>query len=93
MPVDLVIDLARTTRHTTVDAMIPIGRGQRELMIGDRQTSKTTVAIDSIINQDDCIWVYVAIGQKASTVAQIVNTLFTEQNNFTYNHAANAGIS
>ncbi|ACM60524.1 ATP synthase F1 subcomplex alpha subunit [Caldicellulosiruptor bescii] len=60
-----------------IDAMIPIGRGQRELIIGDRQTGKTAIAIDTIINQKDqgvyCI--YVAIGQKASTVAQIVNTL------------------
>jgi F-type H+-transporting ATPase subunit alpha len=65
-----------------IDAMIPVGRGQRELIIGDRQTGKTTVAIDTIINQREffdagnpvyCI--YVAIGQKASTVAQIVKTL------------------
>jgi len=60
-----------------IDAMIPIGRGQRELIIGDRQTGKTAIAIDTIINQKDqgvyCI--YVAIGQKASTVAQIVHTL------------------
>ncbi len=65
-----------------IDAMIPVGRGQRELIIGDRQTGKTTVAIDTIINQKEfydagqpvyCI--YVAIGQKASTVAQIVKTL------------------
>jgi F-type H+-transporting ATPase subunit alpha len=57
--------------------MIPIGRGQRELIIGDRQTGKTAVATDTIINQKggDCICVYVAIGQKASTVAQIVTTL------------------
>ena len=60
-----------------VDAMIPIGRGQRELIIGDRQTGKTAVAIDTIINQKDtdvyCI--YVAIGQKGSTVAQVVRAL------------------
>jgi F-type H+-transporting ATPase subunit alpha len=65
-----------------IDAMIPIGRGQRELIIGDRQTGKTAVAIDTIINQKEfyeagnpvyCI--YVAIGQKASTVAQVVKTL------------------
>jgi F-type H+-transporting ATPase subunit alpha len=57
--------------------MIPIGRGQRELIIGDRQTGKTAVAVDTIINQksEDVICVYVAIGQKASTVAQVVNTL------------------
>ena len=60
-----------------IDSMIPIGRGQRELIIGDRQTGKTTIAVDTIINQKgkDVICIYVAIGQKASTVAKIVNTL------------------
>ena len=60
-----------------VDAMIPIGRGQRELIIGDRQTGKTAIAVDAIINQKgtDVICVYVAIGQKLSTVAQVVKTL------------------
>lgn len=60
-----------------IDAMIPIGRGQRELIIGDRQTGKTTIATDTILNQKgkDVICIYVAIGQKRSTVAQIVNTL------------------
>jgi len=60
-----------------IDAMVPIGRGQRELIIGDRQTGKTAVAIDTIINQKgkDVICIYVAIGQKASTVAQVVKTL------------------
>ncbi|MDO8914792.1 MAG: F0F1 ATP synthase subunit alpha [Coriobacteriia bacterium] len=60
-----------------IDAMIPIGRGQRELIIGDRQTGKTAVAVDAIINQKgkDVICVYVAIGQKASTVAGVVRTL------------------
>ncbi|RKD21976.1 ATP synthase F1 subcomplex alpha subunit [Caminicella sporogenes DSM 14501] len=60
-----------------IDSMIPIGRGQRELIIGDRQTGKTAVAIDTIINQkdEDVICIYVAIGQKKSTVAQIVDTL------------------
>src|SRR5205807_5581819 len=60
-----------------VDAMIPIGRGQRELIIGDRQTGKTAIAIDTIINQKggDMICIYVAIGQKRSTVAQVVKTL------------------
>ena len=60
-----------------IDAMIPIGRGQRELIIGDRQTGKTTIALDTILNQKgkDVICIYVAIGQKRSTVAQIVNTL------------------
>ena len=61
----------------SIDSMIPIGRGQRELIIGDRQTGKTTIAIDTIINQKgkDVICIYVAIGQKRSTVAQIVDTL------------------
>ena len=65
------------TGLVAIDAMIPIGRGQRELIIGDRQTGKTAVATDTIINQKggDCICVYVAIGQKASSVAQIVTTL------------------
>ncbi|MBU5255663.1 F0F1 ATP synthase subunit alpha [Tissierella praeacuta] len=60
-----------------IDSMIPIGRGQRELIIGDRQTGKTAIAIDTIINQkgQDVICIYVAIGQKRSTVAQIVSTL------------------
>ncbi len=60
-----------------IDAMVPIGRGQRELIIGDRQTGKTTVALDTIINQKggDVICIYVAIGQKRSTVAQVVKTL------------------
>ncbi|HOI45367.1 MAG TPA: F0F1 ATP synthase subunit alpha, partial [Candidatus Aminicenantes bacterium] len=59
------------------DAMIPIGRGQRELIIGDRQTGKTIIAIDTILNQkdSDVICIYVAIGQKNSTVAQIIKTL------------------
>lgn len=60
-----------------IDSMIPIGRGQRELIIGDRQTGKTSIAVDTIINQkgQDVICVYVAIGQKASTVAGVVDTL------------------
>jgi F-type H+-transporting ATPase subunit alpha len=60
-----------------IDAMVPIGRGQRELIIGDRQTGKTTVALDTIINQkgQGVICIYVAIGQKRSTVAQVVRTL------------------
>ena len=61
----------------SVDAMTPIGRGQRELIIGDRRTGKTAIALDTIINQkdEDVVCVYVAIGQKASTVARIVDTL------------------
>jgi F-type H+-transporting ATPase subunit alpha len=60
-----------------IDSMVPIGRGQRELIIGDRQTGKTAVAVDAIINQkgQDCICIYVAIGQKRSTVAQVVDKL------------------
>jgi len=60
-----------------IDAMIPIGRGQRELIIGDRQTGKTAIAVDTILNQKGkgVICVYVAIGQKASSVAQVLNTL------------------
>ena len=60
-----------------IDSMIPIGRGQRELIIGDRQTGKTTIATDTILNQKgkDVICIYVAIGQKRSTIAQIVNSL------------------
>ena len=65
------------TGITAIDTMIPIGRGQRELIIGDRQTGKTSVAVDTILNQkgEDVICVYVAIGQKASTVANIANVL------------------
>lgn len=63
-----------------IDAMVPIGRGQRELIIGDRQTGKTAIAVDTIINQKgkDVVCVYVAIGQKASTVAQVVDKLKRE---------------
>lgn len=65
------------TGITAIDSMIPIGRGQRELIIGDRQTGKTSVAIDAILNQkgQGCICVYVAIGQRASNVANVVKTL------------------
>ena len=65
------------TGITAIDAMIPVGRGQRELIIGDRKTGKTSIAIDTIINQkgEDVVCVYVAIGQKASTVAQVIDTL------------------
>jgi F-type H+-transporting ATPase subunit alpha len=65
------------TGIVSIDAMIPIGRGQRELIIGDRQTGKTSIALDTIINQqtEDVVCVYVAIGQKASTVAQAVDIL------------------
>ena len=65
------------TGITAIDALIPIGRGQRELIIGDRQTGKTAIALDTIINQKgkDLICIYVAIGQKQSSVAQVVGTL------------------
>ncbi|MGI6111418.1 MAG: F0F1 ATP synthase subunit alpha [Bilifractor sp.] len=61
----------------SIDSMFPIGRGQRELIIGDRQTGKTSIALDTILNQKgkQCICIYVAIGQKASTIASLVNTL------------------
>lgn len=60
-----------------IDSMIPIGRGQRELILGDRQTGKTAIAVDAIINQKggDVICIYVAVGQKQSTVANVVQKL------------------
>ena len=81
------------TGIVSIDSMIPIGRGQRELIIGDRQTGKTSIALDTIINQksEDVVCVYVAIGQKASTVAQALTIL--EENNalpYTIIVAANA---
>jgi len=71
------VDVPLQTGIKAIDAMVPIGRGQRELVIGDRQTGKTAICIDTIINQKgkDCICIYVAIGQKASTVARIVKNL------------------
>ena len=71
------VKLPLQTGLKSIDSMIPIGRGQRELIIGDRQTGKTAVAVDTIINQKggDVICIYVAIGQKRSTVAQVVQTL------------------
>lgn len=71
------VDQPLQTGIKAIDALFPIGRGQRELIIGDRQTGKTALAIDTIINQknDDVLCIYVAIGQKRSTVAQIVDTL------------------
>ncbi|WP_297968781.1 F0F1 ATP synthase subunit alpha [uncultured Campylobacter sp.] len=77
-----------------IDALVPIGRGQRELIIGDRQTGKTTVAIDTIINQkgQDVICIYVAIGQKQSTVAQVVKKL-EEYGAMEYTIVINAGAS
>ncbi len=71
------VNVPLQTGILAIDSMFPIGRGQRELIIGDRQTGKTSIAIDTIINQkgQNVICVYVAIGQKSSTVAQVVNTL------------------
>lgn len=71
------VNVPMETGILAIDSMFPIGRGQRELIIGDRQTGKTSIAIDAIVNQKgkDVICIYVAIGQKASTVAKIVNTL------------------
>ena len=71
------VDEPIQTGIKAIDSVIPIGRGQRELIIGDRQTGKTAIALDTIINQknEDVICIYVAIGQKRSTVAQIVETL------------------
>ena len=82
MPAPGIIDRQHVSRPLqtgikAIDSMIPIGRGQRELIIGDRQTGKTTIATDTILNQKgkDVICIYVAIGQKRSTVASIVNNL------------------
>ena len=72
-----VVSVPLQTGIKAIDSMIPIGRGQRELIIGDRQTGKTVIATDTIINQKgkDVVCIYVAIGQKRSTVAQLVETL------------------
>ena len=74
------VNRPRQTGIKAIDSMIPIGRGQRELIIGDRQTGKTVIATDTIINQkgQDVICIYVAIGQKSSTVSQLVETLTRE---------------
>ncbi|MDE6426588.1 MAG: F0F1 ATP synthase subunit alpha [Ruminococcus sp.] len=71
------VNVPLQTGILAIDSMFPIGRGQRELIIGDRQTGKTSIAVDTIINQKgkDVICIYVAIGQKSSTVAQVVNNL------------------
>ena len=81
-PAPSIMDRAKVNKPLqtgilAIDSMIPIGRGQRELIIGDRQTGKTSIALDTILNQKDkdVICIYVAIGQKASTVAKLVNTL------------------
>ena len=77
-----------------IDAMIPVGRGQRELIIGDRQTGKTAVAIDTIINQkgQNMFCIYVAIGQKQSTVASVVDKL-TQTGAMEYTCVVVAGAS
>ena len=82
MPAPGIIDRKHVSRPLqtgikAIDSMIPIGKGQRELIIGDRQTGKTTIATDTILNQkgQDVICIYVAIGQKRSTVAQIEENL------------------
>ena len=82
------------TGIVSIDSMIPIGRGQRELIIGDRQTGKTSIALDTIINQktEDVVCVYVAIGQKASTVAQAV-TILEEKNALSYTVVVAANAS
>lgn len=69
------VNTSLTTGIMAIDAMIPIGRGQRQLIIGDRGTGKTAIAIDTIINQKDVICIYVAIGQKLSKIAQVVEKL------------------
>ncbi len=73
----LSVSVPMETGILSIDSMFPIGRGQRELIIGDRQTGKTSIALDTIINQKgkDVVCIYVAIGQKASTIAKLVNTL------------------
>jgi F-type H+-transporting ATPase subunit alpha len=78
----------------SIDGMVPIGRGQRELLIGDRQTGKTAVAVDAILNQKDTgvICIYVAIGQKQSTIAQVVRTL-EENDALRYTIVVAAGAS
>ncbi|HAG03822.1 MAG TPA: F0F1 ATP synthase subunit alpha [Lachnospiraceae bacterium] len=88
------VDVPLQTGIKAIDAMVPIGRGQRELIIGDRQTGKTAICIDTIINQKgkDCICIYVAIGQKASTVARIVKSL-SDSNAMDYSIVVSASAS
>ena len=88
------VNVSMETGILTIDAMFPIGRGQRELIIGDRQTGKTTIAIDTILNQKgkDVICIYVAIGQKASSVAQLVEKL-REHDAMDYSIVVNASAS
>ena len=88
------VDTPLETGILAIDSMIPIGRGQRELIIGDRQTGKTTVALDSIINQrkTNVFCIYCAIGQKASTVAGVIKTL-TDAGAMKYTVIINAGAA
>jgi len=88
------VDTPLQTGYMMIDATVPIGHGQRELIIGDRQTGKTTIAVDAIINQkgQDVVCVYVAIGQKNSTVAQIKKTL-SENDAMAYTVIVNAPAS
>ena len=88
------INQSMETGIKVIDALVPIGRGQRELIIGDRQTGKTTLAIDAIINQKgkDVICVYVAIGQKESSVSSLVK-LFNQKGALDYTIVVNAGAS
>lgn len=69
------VNTSMYTGILSIDSMFPIGRGQRELIIGDRQTGKTSIAMDAILNQEDVICIYVAIGQKASSISRLVETL------------------
>ena len=88
------VDTPLETGILAIDSMFPIGRGQRELIIGDRQTGKTAIAVDTILNQKgkDVICIYVAIGQKASSVAQLVRNL-TERDAMKYTVVVNASAS
>lgn len=88
------VDTPMETGILAIDSMFPIGRGQRELIIGDRQTGKTSIATDTILNQKgkDVICIYVAIGQKASTIAKLVNT-FTKHDAMDYTIVVSAAAS
>src|SRR5699024_8700511 len=88
------VDEPLQTGIKAIDALVPIGRGQRELIIGDRQTGKTTVAVDTILNQKDqnMICIYVAIGQKDSTVRSTVET-FRRYGALDYTIVVTAGAS
>ena len=88
------VDVPLLTGLKAIDAMVPIGRGQRQLIVGDRQTGKTAIAVDAILNQKDTgvLCVYVAIGQKNSTVAGLVNTL-TEYDAMRYTTIVVAGAA